>query len=708
MKSKALYFLVAVSVLVAPVTGAASGLPEGKSGILGEVPFFSQRTGGWENDFVGTSGATIEEIGCAMVCTAMLAKYYGKDTDSGRLNTWLSANNGYTANGLLYWAKPAEYSGGKMQYMDSLSWTPDNWETDNDHWSELNSQLDSGYPVIVKVDAYLSTPDLETHWVLVTRREGNKYYISDPYRLTYDPNDLLSRYYDATYDNTFFAMRVYQGTTAIDCPPVVDSFNVNPGSVTLGDSFTISYAVSDDVGLSYIQLWRRDDSRGTDWEKVNERVISGTTASGSFADTPALPGTYSYGVHVGDTAGHRVVEPDPPGPIGVEVLEPSGSLRVTITPQEAIDAGAQWVRLGTTTWRDSGDTETAIPVGTYLVRFSDVAGWNTPSARWVTINPAQTTEASGEYTPATGSLRVTITPQEAIDAGAQWCRVGTTAWRNSGDTETGIPVGTYMVSFSDVAGWNTPSWQWVTIDPAQTTDASGEYTPATGSLRVTIGPQEAIDAGAQWVRLGTTIWHDSGDTETGIPVGTYVVSFSDVAGWNTPSWQWVTIDPAQTTEATGEYTPATGSLRVTITPQEAIDAGAQWRRVDQTTWRGSGDTESGIPVGTCMLVFSDIAGWNKPSWQWVTIEPAQTTDASGAYVVETPFEIFEIVEMLPGTVRLTWSSRPGARYTICSCFDLASGVWEVESVLSSEGEITEWTDPSPLGEAKFYRIEAAQ
>ena len=42
-------------------------------------------------------------------------------------------------------------------------------------------------------------------------------------------------------------------------------------------------------------------------------------------------------------------------------------------------------------------------------------------------------------------------------------------------------------------------------------------------------------------------WHDSGATETGIPVGQHTVEFSDVAGWTKPGNQTVTISKGQTT-----------------------------------------------------------------------------------------------------------------------------------------------------------------
>jgi len=60
-------------------------------------------------------------------------------------------------------------------------------------------------------------------------------------------------------------------------------------------------------------------------------------------------------------------------------------------------------------------------------------------------------------------LRVTISPQEAIDAGAKWRRTGTSTWQNNGATESGILVGQYTVEFSDVTGWTEPANQPVTI-----------------------------------------------------------------------------------------------------------------------------------------------------------------------------------------------------------------------------------------------------
>ena len=76
----------------------------------------------------------------------------------------------------------------------------------------------------------------------------------------------------------------------------------------------------------------------------------------------------------------------------------------------------------------------------------------------------------------------------------------------------------------------------------------------------------------------------------------HTVEFSDVAGWTKPGNRTVTISNGQTTTGSGTYTQPTGSLRVTIDPQGAIDAGAQWR-VDGGAWHGSGDDADRAPGG---------------------------------------------------------------------------------------------------------------
>ncbi|SHI57753.1 Por secretion system C-terminal sorting domain-containing protein [Tangfeifania diversioriginum] len=228
----------------------------------------------------------------------------------------------------------------------------------------------------------------------------------------------------------------------------------------------------------------------------------------------------------------------------------------------------------------------------------------------------------------TGSLKVNISPNEVVSVGAQW-NVDGGAWKNSGATVSGLSVGNHTVSFKDISGWSTPSNKTVSISSNQTTSTTATYTQQTGSLSVTISPNDAINAGAQW-NVDDGAWKNSGATVSGLSVGNHTVSFKDISGWSTPSNKTVSISSNQTASTTATYTQQTGSLSVTISPNDAINAGAQWN-VDDGAWKNSGATVNGLGVGNHIVSFKSISGWNTPSNKTVTINSNQTTSTTGTY-----------------------------------------------------------------------------
>lgn len=78
------------------------------------------------------------------------------------------------------------------------------------------------------------------------------------------------------------------------------------------------------------------------------------------------------------------------------------------------------------------------------------------------------------------------------------------------------------------------------------------------------------------------------------------------------------------------YTAELGALTVTIFPQLAVAAGAQWR-LDGGDWNGSGETLSNLTVGGHTLEFKQTDRWIKPFDSTVTIASGQTTEATGIY-----------------------------------------------------------------------------
>ena len=227
----------------------------------------------------------------------------------------------------------------------------------------------------------------------------------------------------------------------------------------------------------------------------------------------------------------------------------TGSLRVSILPPSAVAAGAKWRRVGTEEWLNSG-TEYDVPIGSYTVEFSDVAGLTKPVNRTVSITANHLSEVSGTYW-GLGSLSVTIEPSDVIGAGAKWRRVGTSVWFSSGDTESNVLEGSYKVEFSEVAGWAKPVPQAVTVTQNQTYGIICTYVPAK-SLKVNIEPALAVYLGGQWRRVGTIAWLSSGETES-VPAGEYDIEFKNIQGWREPMTRTLTVSDDNTTETTGTY-----------------------------------------------------------------------------------------------------------------------------------------------------------
>jgi hypothetical protein len=228
-----------------------------------------------------------------------------------------------------------------------------------------------------------------------------------------------------------------------------------------------------------------------------------------------------------------------------------------------------------------------------------------------------------------GVLHVTITPQEAIDAGAQW-RVDGGTWRDSGVLLVGLEAGIYTVEFKGISEWVAPDNMPVTIVSDEVTEATGAYTyTPIRSLRVFVTPIGAIDAGAQWNVDGGP-WQDSGTTVPDLSLGEHIVNYKDVFGWSTPARETVAVVAGQVTETTGTYTQLLGSLQPSITPQSVINEGAQWR-VDDGYWQDTGTIISDLTLGSHPVIYKGVFGWMRPPDETVTVYDGQITVTAGDY-----------------------------------------------------------------------------
>ena len=234
--------------------------------------------------------------------------------------------------------------------------------------------------------------------------------------------------------------------------------------------------------------------------------------------------------------------------------------------------------------------------------------------------------------PLPGSLTVTLSPAGAVNAGAQW-QVDSGAWQNGGAVVTNLSPANHTVSFSPVAGWNTPGNQIVSVSADSTSFVSGIYTPSVGALQITINPAGAVSAGAQW-QVDGGAFQNSGAVVPNLALGNHTVSFSPVAGWTAPANQTVAVTANSTNAATGTYTPNVGALQVTISPVGAVSAGAQWQ-VDGGTFQNSGAVVAGLPAGNHTVTFSTVSGWVTPGNQTVAVSANTTNTATGTYTANS-------------------------------------------------------------------------
>ncbi len=246
---------------------------------------------------------------------------------------------------------------------------------------------------------------------------------------------------------------------------------------------------------------------------------------------------------------------------------------------------------------------------------------STPTFDWQDV-PDQTWFRVTVYDDATGSHIATGFNYTAQSAASQWT------------FPTSLPDGSYwwQVNAANAAG-NGPycalqSFRVSTRVPAAPTPLSpvGGATMATGTP--TFDWQDVADQ--TWFRV--TVYDDAAATHV-VPGFNYSAE-STASQWTFPTsltdgsyWWQVNVANAA---GDGPYCPLqsfrvqrTGSIRVSVTPQAAADAGAQWRLTGSGEWHHSGEIVGGLPLGSYEVTFSALAGWVTPAARAVTVGAAQ-------------------------------------------------------------------------------------
>lgn len=132
------------------------------------VPLFQQSDHRWRDDPLGgvPDNGTLGGEGCAVAAAAMVFKFYGIDTDPQQLNWFLTAVDGYTERGWIYWDRAAWLSPARVRHVYE----------DLPSYQLIDSNLAHGNPVIVRVRLKSGV----THFVVVAGKDGFDYLVRDP------------------------------------------------------------------------------------------------------------------------------------------------------------------------------------------------------------------------------------------------------------------------------------------------------------------------------------------------------------------------------------------------------------------------------------------------------------------------------------------------------------------------------------------------
>jgi hypothetical protein len=87
-------------------------------------------------------------------------------------------------------------------------------------------------------------------------------------------------------------------------------------------------------------------------------------------------------------------------------------------------------------------------------------------------------------------LEVSIEPPGAVSAGAKWSVDGGGTWHNSGETQSGLSIGSHPVEFKPITGWDKPGNATVNIIAGKKTNVSGTYSPDNTLPTVTIEAED--------------------------------------------------------------------------------------------------------------------------------------------------------------------------------------------------------------------------
>ena len=195
---------------------------------------YSQRDPRWKDEVLGFggSGLKIENYGCLVTACSTLLTAYGFPVNPSEMNARLKKIGGFSG-ALMYTGSLANLFPVRVKMIKTGigSETPSQL---------INSMLDKGLLAIVEFDAS-SRSGFQNHWAVVYKRDGENYFISDPYSKNPEGETitLAERYGFSSDDvdkivNNVLMVEPTAVPLPIEFPPLVDV-----GEIPVGEKLTV-------------------------------------------------------------------------------------------------------------------------------------------------------------------------------------------------------------------------------------------------------------------------------------------------------------------------------------------------------------------------------------------------------------------------------------------------------------------------------------
>jgi hypothetical protein len=290
--------------------------------------------------------------------------------------------------------------------------------------------------------------------------------------------------------------------------------SVNPSSLAFasinGSNPPLQVLSIDNIGAGTLNWTATSDMP---WIQMNKNTGSAPDSINVTVD----PASLSEGTHSGNItidAGNALGSPLDI-PVTLEVIIQTGSINVTTNIAQAVFTIA-----GPAAYLGSGTSWSIqnAPVGTYLIIYSDVPGYNTPASEARILPDNSSVSFNGVYVPNAGSISVTTDNPDAtftIEGPASYSGSGT-EW-----LVADAPVGTYVITFGGVSGYVTPGEQTKTLQTGSSLAFTAQYVttnkniitgyglgqPNIGVVKAfnADGTRSVLETNAQWYDYGVNI-----------------------------------------------------------------------------------------------------------------------------------------------------------------------------------------------------------